>query len=324
MVKQADIATAAPVNTLLYFSGEPIEPEPDNLYVGTDECNGELLPTTHRLVSRKLSGKHKSKAFPHLVALFASMAMGKDTAAVVGATTAYKHKLEIDKTLNEQPYRSLIENDGTFQKLYAGIACVGFTISGKRGDFVEFEADLVGSGAEAVDATAKPARIAESYLCYGDVKFTKGGAFDGTQITGGTDLSGALKEFSIGFKNNGKGVHLMGDPSGKYGRIQRGQRYEVDFKAKFEMEDEAHRTDLLAETELVAAVPIVGGVANGVAKYSVEIIFPKVVYKAAKKGVDDGDLVIAAEFQVLADPTYGPMILNVTNLQQASYLAAAA
>ncbi|MFB3828959.1 MAG: phage tail tube protein [Bryobacteraceae bacterium] len=323
LLKQADISTAQAVNTSFYFSGDPLEPEPDTLFVGADEVNGELLPTTHRLLTRKLAGKHKSKAFPHLVGLFASMVMGKDTPSVVGTTTAYKHKIEIDKTVVELPYRCLIEHDGDTQKLFTGVACLGFQLSGQRGQFVEFEADLLGSGIEAADATVKPARVAESYLAYGDVKFTKGGAFDGTTITGGTDLSGKLIDFTIGVKNNGKGVHLMGDPSGNYGRIQRGPRFDIDFKAKFELEDQSHRTDLLAETEMVASVPIVGGTANGDAKYTVEAIFPRVIYKAAKKGVDDGNLVVAAEFQVLADPTYGPLILNVINLQQASYLAAA-
>jgi hypothetical protein len=321
LTKQIDIATAKPVNTLLYFSGDPIEPEADQFYVNSDEVTGELLPTVHRLLSRKLVGKHKSKAYPHLVGLFASMAMGKDTPTAVGATTAYKHAIAIDKTIVELPYRTMIENDGANQYLYPGIACSGFQLSGSRGNFVEFEADLMGSGVESADATAKPARVAESYLAYGDIKFSKGGAFDGTAITGGTDLSASLLDFTVGFKNNAIGAHLCGDQSGKIGRVQRGNKYAVELKAAFELEDTSHRTDFLAETEFVAYIPIVGGTANGVAKYTVEVIFPRVVYKAAKKGLDNGTLKVGGEFEVLSDPVYGPMILNVINMQAASYLA---
>jgi hypothetical protein len=324
LTKQADINTAAPVDTLLQFSGDPMEPEPETFYVNDTEVTGELLPTDHRLLTKKLSAKQSSKAFPHLVGIFASMAMGKDTPTKLGTTTAYKHAIEIDKNVVELPYRSLIENDGFAQFLYKGVACVGFTLSGQRGQFVEFEADLVGSAAEEADATPKPERVAESYLAYGDVTLTKGGAYDGTAVTGGTSLAAQLISFKFEFKNNGKGVYLMGDPSGQVGQIRRGQKYEVNFEGEIELEDQTHRNDLLAGNEFVLDVPIVGGVANGVAHYGIEIIMPRVVYSAAKKGVNDGILKVGAKFAVLADAVRGTPVLLVTNLQQASYLAAAA
>lgn len=323
LLKQVDINTAKPVNTLVYFTGEPMEPEADQFYSNTDEITGEVAPTVHRLLSKKLTGKHKSKANPHLVGLFASMAMCKDTATVVATTTAYRHKIEVDKTVVELPYRTMIEHDGFVQFLYKGVSCGGFQLSGQRNGFVEIEADLMGSATEAIDATAKPARIAESYLTYGDVNFQKGGTFDGSAVTGGTSLSASLIDFTVSFKNNYLGKHLMGDNTGKMGRIQRGQKYDFGFKAKFELEDQTHRTDFLAETEFVGYLPLIGGVANATANYGVEVIFPRLVYKAAKKGVDEGTLTLNAEFEVLSDPTYGAMLLLVTNLQTASYLAAA-
>ncbi len=323
LLKQADIATAQPVNTRLNFEGDPMEPETDQHWVNDNEVTGELLPTKHRLLTKKLAGKHKTKAFPHLVGLFASMAMGKDTPTVVGTTTAYQHKLEIDKTVVELPTRTMVENDGDTQHRYPGVACVGFTLSGQRGGFVEFEADLVGRGSEEVDATVKPVHVDETYLAYGDVTLTKGGVYDGTEVTGGASLNASLKSFKLAFKNNGKGVYIMGDSSGLVGSIRRGQKYEVDFEAELELEDQSHRTDLLAGTEFVLALPIVGGIANDTAKYTVEVILPRVIYREAKKGVDDGILKLAAKFGVLADATYGGLILNVINLQQASYLAAA-
>ena len=321
LTKQADINTAAAVNTLLYFEGEPMEPEPDTFYVNDGEVTGELLPTVSRLLNRKFAGKHKSKAFPHLVALFASQAMGKDTPTMVAATTAYKHKLEIDKTVVELPVRTMVENDGNTQNQFKGVACVGFTLSGQRGGFVEFEADLIGSGAEAADVTAKPARVAESYLTYQDVKLTRGGTFDGSTVTGGTDLSAQLMSFKLSFKNNGAGKHLFGDASGNMGSIRRGSKYEVDLEMEIELEDATHRAALLAGTEYVVAIPMVGGTANGTAKYTVEAILPRVAYKEAKKGVDEGTLKVSAKFAVLSDPTYGGFVLNVINLQTASYLA---
>jgi hypothetical protein len=323
LLKQADIATVQPVNTLLQFEGDPMEPETETYYVNDDEITGELLPTTKRMLTKKFAGKHKSKAFPHVVGLFASMAMGKDTVTQVGSTTAYKHKLEIDKDVVELPYRTMIENDGAGQFLFPGVSCPGFTISGKRGGFVEFEADLIGRGGEQTDSTAKPARVNETYMAYGDVTFTKGGVYNGTDVTGGTDISAQLAEFKLSFRNNAKGVYLMGDASGLVGQVRRGQKYEVEFEAEIELEDQSHRNDFLAGTEFVVAIPIVGGIANGTARYTVQIILPRVFYREAKKGVNDGILKIAAKFGVLSDPTYGGLIINVINLQQTSYLAAA-
>jgi hypothetical protein len=47
------------------------------------------------------------------------------------------------------------------------------------------------------------------------------------------------------------------------------------------------------------------------------------LYREAKKGLNDGTLKVAAKFGVLADPTYGGLIINVINTHAASYLAAA-
>ncbi|MCL4797639.1 MAG: hypothetical protein KJZ84_23955 [Bryobacteraceae bacterium] len=321
---QSALATPAAVDTLLYFEGEPMEPEPENFYVNTEEITGELLPTAKRLITKKFAGKHKGKAHPHLVALFASMAMGKDTVTQVGATQAYRHKIEIDKTVVELPTRTMVENDGHVQNRFRGVACSAFTLSAERGQFVEFEADLIGSGHEVADATAKPARVDESYLIYGDAKLTRGGTFDGEVITGGDDLSAPLVRFSLGFKNNGRGAYLFGDPSGNVGSLRRGSMYEVDFEATLEIEDSTHRAALLAGNEYVMSIPIIGGVADGIANYTIEAILPRVAYAEAKKGVDEGTLVVAAKFAVMADPVHGGLILNVINQRQPSYLAVAA
>lgn len=319
---QADIATAQPVDTTLYFEGEPMEPELD-IRLNDTEINGEVMPTTHRILMRKFAGKHKQKAYPHLVGLFASMVMGKDTPTVVGTTTAHQHKLEINKSIQDLPLRTMVEFDGLKQFRYPGVGATGFTLTGKRGDFVEFEVDLVGAGGEADDATPKPGRVDESYMTYGDCKLYQGGAFDGDAVTGAMEISAGVLDFTASLKNNGKAAYLMGDSSGKAGRVQRGMKYAAELKAKLEVEDQSHRAALLAGTEMVMWIPIVGGVANGTANYKIELIYPRVIYRAAKKGVDDGSLVLAGDFAVLSDPTYGALIINVINMQAASYLAAA-
>ena len=320
---QVDAATAQPVDTLLYFEGEPLEPEIDQRFTNKSEITGEVLPTVARTLTKKLVGKHKGKATPHAFALLASMAMGKDTATLVASTTAYNHKLEIDKAVVEMPKRTVIENDGYQQFKFMSVACAGFTLSAKRGGFVEMEADLIGIGAEATDATAKPSRVNESYLAYGDAKLTRGGTYNGTAVTGATDLSVPLLDWKLTFKNNAKAVVVFGDSSGNAASIRRGLTVDVDLEVGFEIEDSSHRTALLSGAEYVMEIPIIGGVANGSAKYTIDIIMPRIQYAAARKGVDDGTLKVAGKFDVLADPTYGGLIINCINMQTSSYLLTA-
>jgi hypothetical protein len=321
---QTAIGTAQAATELLNFEGTDLmEPEPETFFENTTEITGSPLPTKHRLLNMKFAGKHKVKATPAVVGLFASMAMGSDTSAVVGATTAYTHKLQINPAVVELPYRTLIENDGNSQFSFVGVACTGFTLSGARGQFVEFEADLIGRASEAIDATAKPTANPESYLAYGDCNFFQGGAYDGTAVTGATSISAQLVNFKFSLKNNAKGKYNVGDGSGLVGAIRRGLMYTVELDAEIELEDRSQRAALLAGTEYVVHIPIVGGVANGTAYYGVDIVLPRAVFKEAKKGVTDGILHVSGKYAILADPTYGACDIRVTNLFSHSYLATA-
>lgn len=315
LLVQANAATEKAVDSTFNFEGEPMEPEVDTYYVNDAEVTGELMPNQKRLLNRKLQIKHASKAFPHLVGTFASMAMGKDTISGAGP---YVHKLEIDKTVVELPYRTVVENDGDTQSKFIGVACVGFTMKGQRGGFVDFEADLVGLGNEAADATVKPARLIENYMAYPDMNILKGGTFDGTTVTGGTNISAQLTDFSFAFKNNGKAVYAFGDASGGAARVQRGMKYEADFEATLEFTDNTHRTDFLAQNEFVVDLPFVSSAAQ-----KVQIVLPRAFYKEAKKGVNDGILNAKCKFGILADATYGPLRIFITTAHAVSYLAAA-
>ena len=322
LTKQPAIATAVAVNTLLPFMGDPMESAVHTNYVNTDQVTGSLLATRHKVLNYKTEGKHKDKATPHLIALFASMAMGKDTSTAVAASTAYKHALELDQTIVELPYRTMVENDGDKQFRFAGIACSGFTLSGARGQFVEFEADLVGrdeveEDGTIVSLTAKPALVNESYLTYCDANLKKGGTFSGGAHTGGTLISSQVKDFKFNFKNGGAGKYFIGDASCAVGSVRRGKNYEAMIEATIEIDDRAYRTEMRQGTEFVMSIPIVGEIANAAIRYSAELIFPKVaLMEAPKKIEDDGALAYAGKYQV-----FDNFYLNITNLQAANYLA---
>ena len=320
---QADIATAQTVTSSLYFAaGDPMEPEPETYYANEEMITGQLVANQARILTKKMSGSHKNKLAPHEAALFMSICMGKCTTSQLGATAAYLHKLETDKTVVELKKRTMVEYDGgASQKKFIGVACSGFKISGKRGENCEFEATLMGTGDEAADVMSQPARVAESYLAVADAKLYKGGTFDGTAVTGGTEISAKVIDFELDVKNGAKATYLPGDTSGKVGSLRRDVRFTISFKASLEISDTTEHDELMAGTEFVMRLPIVGGVAAGANNYTIEPIFPRLRYKAAKKGVNDGVLKVAAEYLVLADATYGPLVIRVINLKSTSYLA---
>jgi Phage tail tube protein len=321
---QVAIGTAQPVTDLLTLAGtELMEPEPNTFFENKDEITGQLVSTKHQLLNMKFAGKHKAKATPTSVALFASMAMGSDTQTLIGATTAYSHLLQMNKAIVEVPYRTLVENDGTSQFGYTGVGCTGFTISASRGQFVEFEADLIGRASEGVDATAEPTANAESYLTYGNVDFLQGGTYDGTLVTGAASIAAQLVNFKLSYKNGAKGVYNVGDSTLNIGSIRRGLMATIELDAEIELVDRSQRTALLAGTELVMHIPIVGGVANSTAHYGIDIVLPRVVFKGAKKAAKEGVLSVAGKFSVLADPAHGALDIRVTNLYTHSYMATA-
>jgi hypothetical protein len=53
--------------------------------------------------------------------------------------------------------------------------------------------------------------------------------------------------------------------------------------------------------------------------FKTNMIFPKVVYREAKKSVDGQSLIVDCEFQVLEDVTYGSVIVEIVN-EQTGYL----
>jgi hypothetical protein len=304
-----------------YFDGDPLSASVAQYANNKGHAVGELLPTDAQVLTRELKGAHKAPWLtPHIAGLIASMVMGKCTTALIATTTAYKHKIELDKTVLDVPLRTMIENDGGAQFLYTGVAAAGFTISGKRGDFAEFDCELLGLGNETADATAKPARTVEPYLRFGDLKLYRGGAYDGTAVTGATEMSAVVTDMKLSVKNGAKLVYQAGVQSGNASVVRRAEKVDVDLEVGFEVTDQTHQTALLNGTEYVLWLPIVGGVANGSANYTVEIIVPRARYMEAKKTKKDG-VHVAAKFDVLHDATYGGPIINVINLYNKSYLA---
>lgn len=184
-------------------------------------------------------------------------------------------------------------------------------------------------GKEETNSDSKPGVVGESYLRYGDVNFTRGGSLSGSVAGGDLKVGKSAKSFKADLQsfewsidNQTKLFYEMGDSSGYVTRVERGDRFQQNLSAVFEMQDDSHKTGLINGSEYVLNIPVTGAVIAGGSRsfnYSLELIFPKVVYKEAKKDRDGEVVTVNAEFQVLEDTTYGSVIAKVIN-EQSGYL----
>lgn len=327
ITKETPYGTAETINTLLYFKGQPADVKAGNQITNEDEITGFSEPTTRDILTKMLEFSHEQRSMPHNLALFLALCGGKVTTDQQNVTTnpnAYRHYIERDLTAVDLPSVTMIENDGVQQKKYPGIICKSLEVRGEREGFVEVTAECKGNGAESNDASAKPSAEAESYLRYGDVTLTRGGAITGTVALGTlavgsspTDLSAKLRSFNYRIDNLAQPIYEIGDQTKQVSRMERGRRWEHTLNCQLEIEDTSHHDAMLAGTQYVLHIPIVGGViggGDGSLNYRCELYFPLVEYMESPKSYDDrGILIVDAVFKVLEDATFGSVIAEIHN-----------
>ncbi len=332
IAKESSYGTPAGLSTAFNFEGPITDVQPNEVQTDENETTGLNEPSVQEILNWKLDGSHQQRAMPHNLAFFLALVMGKvttDQPDNVNDPTVYRHFIERDLTNIALPSVTMVEYDGIANKRYSGLFGKSLKVSGSRGDFVKLEAQFGGMGKEETNADSKPTVVGESYLRYGDVNFTRGGSLSGTVaggdlVVGGspTSFKADLLSFDWTMDNQAQTFYEMGDSSGYVTRAEHGDRFQQSLSAIVEMQDDGHKSGLVNGTQYVLNIPVTGAViagGSGSLNYSCEIIFPKVVYKEAKKDRDGEVVTVNAEFQVLEDTTYGSVIVKVIN-EQTAYL----
>ncbi len=332
LAKETSYGSPATVDTAFNFEGPPTDIEINLAETDENEITGLHEPGAHEILNWKLDGVHRQRTTPHNVAYFLAAVMGKVTTQTPDAgndPTVRRHWIGREVGNAALSSLTMVEFDGIAQKRFPGIFAQSVRVLGERNDFLKLEARLGGMGKEEASAIGKPPVVAESYLRYGDVEFTRGGALSGSVAAGDLAVGGSpvsfkgdLKSFAWTLNNQAVPVYEMGDNSGHVSRAERGDRFTHDLTAQFEMQDDTHKTGLINGTQYVLNIPLVGGVisgGSGAFNFSIDLIFPKVVYRQAKKARDGQEVIVNAEFQVLEDATYGSVIVKVIN-EQTGYL----
>ena len=330
---ESDYGTPATLATAFNFEGPITDVQPNEVQTDDNEITGLNEPAMQEIINWKLDGSHQQRAMPHNLAHFLSMVMGKvttDQPDDVNDPSVYRHYIERDLANITLPSLTMVEYDGIAAKRFTGLFGKSVKVSGERGDFVKLESQFGGMGKEEPNSDSKPTVVGESYLRYGDVKFTRGGTLSGSVAAGDltvggspTSLQGELQSFEWTIDNQAQTIYEMGDSSSYVTRVERGDKFNQSLSAVLEMQDDTHKTGLINGTEYVMNIPITGAViagGSGSNKFSCDIIFPKVVYKEATKDRDGETVMVNAEFQVLEDTNYGSVIVKIIN-EQTSYLS---
>lgn len=330
--RETSYRTAATLDTSFNYEGGPSDIAPNTVKTDDAEISGFTEPTRQDIINWSMSGTHKQRAMPQNIAFFASLVLGKctnDQPNAGGDPAVYRHWIERNLSTALLPSVTMVEYDGISAKRYVGIFGKTLKISGARNAFVNMEAGFGGAGKEEASAIARPATVAESYLRYGDANFTLGGVLSGSvtagtlAISGGTSFKTHLIGFDYSVDSSAAPIYEIGDNTGYVTRVERGDRWKHNLSAVLEMQDDTHKNSLLNGTTYALNIPMVGSViagGSGTLSYTADLIFPKVVYREARKGVDKQVVKVDAKFEVLEDETYGSVIIRVIN-KIAAYLA---
>ena len=325
--REAAYGTAEAADGLFYFTGQPADVKPREQITNEDEITGFTEPITRDVLTEILELTHEQRAMPDNLALLLALCMGKvttDQPDQPNDPDAYRHYIERDLTTVDLKSVTMVENDGVQQKQYPGIICKSVEVSGAREGFVTLAAELMGSGAESNSVESKPSAAGESYLRYGDATITRGGAITGTPAggdlavgSGPTDLSAKVRSFNYKVDNLARPIYELSDQTKHVSRMERGRRWEHTLNCVFEMEDVSHHDAMLAGTQYVLHIPIIGGVipgGSGDENFRCELYFPIVEYMEAPKTYDDdGILVVDGQFKVLEHSTLGSVIAEIHN-----------
>lgn len=323
--RESAYRVAAIPNVTFNYEGGPADISPNAVQTDEKEITGYTEITRQDIINWTMSGTHKQRAMPQNIAFFASLVLGKctdDQPNAGGDPAVYRHWVERNVSTTLMPSVTMVEYDGISAKQYVGVYGKSLRIIGERGAFINMEAALGGAGKEEASGISRPSVVAESYLRYGDANFSLGGSLAGSvaagtlAVSGGTSFKADLKSFDYSVESSASPVYEIGDNSGYVARVERGDRWKHSLSASLEMQNDTHKTSLLNGTTYALNIPIIGSViagGSGTLSYKVNLIYPKVVYREAKKGVDGRVVKVDAKFEVLEDPTYGSVVIEIIN-----------
>lgn len=330
--KEDPYKTAETVSASYHNEAGPAQVKVQDKITNESEQTGRRDATTLDIITKMLTATHQQRAFPDLCALAFASCLQKvttDQPAVGTDPNTYRHYIE--RLLTSAGVElsaaaiTMIEDDGVQQKEYAGCIFKSVELSTARGGFAQLVGEIVGSGNESNDSTSQPSAPSESYLLAGDLTINLGSGLTGTvaggdlALSGGSDISAKVRDFSYKVDNGAVPIYEIGDQTKEVTRFEQGARFAHELKMKIEMEATTYHDALLAETEYALYLPLVGSTIETNYNYTVALWFPQVQIMEVNKTVEDGIVVLDTDWMVQDDATLGSVIVEVLN-QTSAYL----
>ncbi|MDA2916447.1 phage tail tube protein [Nitrospinae bacterium AH_259_B05_G02_I21] len=229
-----------------------------------------------------------------------------------GNPTVYDHQCRFMTNTKELPVTSIVENPisgTTLKSLYRDMAIADFEMSGEINQRLQLAANLIGSGYREASTKTIPSVTAGSFLRMSGVTFQVGPT--GSEV----DVSSRIKGFTLGVNNNPMEDDGYFPGSGLYrGRLEYGQRREVELAFQLLVADAVERDHLEANDYLKAIITSVGAVISTTYKHTLTITVPRLAYRALPIGFEDGMALYSIEANVFHDSSSGyPLDITVRN-----------
>jgi hypothetical protein len=160
-----------------------------------------------------------------------------------------------------------------------------------------------------------PSVVDETPLRTTDFAVVLGGYYDGTNVVGGSTISGEAQSVTWNFTNEGLEAEYVPGGGGSYAnraiRQRRAQTlsFAMDMKNN-QMQQHMKDNDDIAIKLKAEGAAIVSGQSS---KYTVEVLFPKVRVNNPAAGVDGALMSETVEFAVLQHATHPSVVMKVKN-----------
>lgn len=249
-----------------------------------------------------------------------AFANGSAIPTQLGTTSAYDHVCKMmnidDPAVGKQlPVTTLVEELGTgVQKKYRDMLVKSLTLTGKTGEHLSCQTEVVGSGHWEASSVTMPDLVTTSFLRMADVVFS----------FNSIDISADVKDFSFKAVNEvdegggyfpGSGYLSAADGSPQVrGRCLLGKRtVDLSFTALLK-DDSSFEAASLANSIVPLTITATGSVIEETYRHKLLLEFPKVAIKGTKIGADGEFFSYNIDCTVMWDTTLGaPYKATITN-----------
>lgn len=303
-----------------------------------EEVTGQEHGTDQEIIKKSVAMTvTEPKAKPNTVAAFATLVLGAVVTTKDSTDDAYRHKITPIAIGSATPSMEVGHKKGGIQYKYTGIKGNSLKLSAEEGGFLQMEAELMGSGTRASDATAFPAVISESWMkmsnadCWietaANITVTATLVQETEDISSATpdDLGARFKSFELMFNNNSEKQIGTGATDGVAHDIDPGRRsIELKFTLNFDNATAAAEFNYYLNQDAIAfEIDLKGSVIDLTAPagvplyYGVQIIVPRGKLRLAPLPVGGPSDILTQEFEldVQDDGTNAPLIIEVYNAQ---------